>query len=132
VKRNFDFPSLFAAVNRCATQSRCKAKFLRSLLRIHHAWLCAAMAWKHRWHTLWLSKLSIPFDGREIGCLDAGKSFLWRKPSLAEEISSTALKREKGERWSGRRRTPTIVTLQELPYEKTMYEGPVYPGTLTC
>jgi hypothetical protein len=25
----------------------------------------------------------------------------------------------------------TIVPLLELPYEKTVYEGPVYPGTLT-
>ena len=25
----------------------------------------------------------------------------------------------------------TIVTLLELPYEKTVYEGPVYPSTLT-
>jgi hypothetical protein len=25
-----------------------------------------------------------------------------------------------------------IVTPLELPYEKPVYEGPVYPGTLTC
>ena len=25
----------------------------------------------------------------------------------------------------------TIVTPLELPYERTLYEGPVYPGTLT-
>jgi hypothetical protein len=25
----------------------------------------------------------------------------------------------------------TIVTLPELPYEQTLYEGPVYPSTLT-
>ena len=28
-------------------------------------------------------------------------------------------------------RPGTIVTLLELPYEKTVYERPVYPGTLT-
>jgi hypothetical protein len=27
--------------------------------------------------------------------------------------------------------TGTVVPLPELPYEKTVYEGPVYPGTLT-
>ena len=37
----------------------------------------------------------------------------------------------KGSALSQRAPHGTIVTLLELPYEKPVYEGPLYPGTLT-
>ncbi len=44
------------------------------------------------------------------------------------------MRRERGERASRFRKRAThgtIVTLLQLPYEKPVYEGPVYTGTLT-